>query len=89
MGSAEIASNDEEMVQDQKALCVHGYHVYKEICEAATSVTLVYVMEPGNSQDRNATAVEKRWESYWTFATNSVTIVHFFVKRGARKCSLC
>ena len=59
-GKCGIDSNDEVMVQDQKALCVRGYHVYKEICEAATSVTLVYVMEPGNSQDRNATTVEKR-----------------------------
>ena len=32
----------------QKALCVCGYHVYKDIWEVAVGETVVCVLEPGN-----------------------------------------
>ena len=54
-----MAMNNEATVWYQKALCEHGYHVYKEIAEAATGETLVYVAEPANSRDKNVLAVEK------------------------------
>ena len=39
-----MAVNDEAIVRYQKALCVCGYHVYKETREAATGKTLVCVV---------------------------------------------
>ena len=52
-----MAANYEAIVWYQKALCVHGYHVYKDTWEATTSETLVCMAEPGNSHHRNAIAV--------------------------------
>ena len=46
-------------MQNLKALCVCGYHVYKDIWEVAVGETGVCVLEPGNFHDRNAVAVEK------------------------------
>ena len=40
-------------------LCVRGYHVYKDICEAAVGEMLLYLREPWNSHNRYAVAVEK------------------------------
>ena len=34
MERAEIAKNNKAIVRYQKVLCLHGYHVYKEIWEA-------------------------------------------------------
>ena len=47
------------VTQYQKALCVCGYHVYKDILEEAVGETVVCLLEPGNFHDRNADAVEK------------------------------
>ena len=55
----EMAMNNKAIVRYQKALSVHGYHIYNEIWEAASDETLVCMTEPGNSDDRNAVAVEK------------------------------
>ena len=43
----------------QKALCVRGYHVCKDIWKVAVGGTVVCVLEPGNFHDRNVVAVEK------------------------------
>ena len=59
-----MAAND-KVWYHEKALCVHGYRVYKEIWEAATGEIFVCVAEPGNSYDRNGMAVEKRQKSDW------------------------
>ena len=42
---------------------MHGYHIYKDIWEAAVGETVVYMLEPGNFHDRNVVAVEKLEES--------------------------
>ena len=47
------------VTQYQKALCVCGHHVYKNIWEAAVGDTVVCVLEPGHFNNRNAVAVEK------------------------------
>ena len=33
--------------QNQKALCVHGHHIYKDILEAAVGETVLCVLESG------------------------------------------
>ena len=38
-----MAAKDEAIVRYQKALCERGYHVYKEIWEAASGRSLVRV----------------------------------------------
>ena len=43
----------------QKALCICGYHVHKDIWEAAVGETVMSMLEPSNFYDRNAVAVEK------------------------------
>ena len=42
-----ITMKDEAIMRYQKALCVCGYHVYKERGEIATGETLVCMVEPG------------------------------------------
>ena len=39
--------------------CIRGYHVYREIWEAATGEVLVCEREPRNARDRYAVAVKK------------------------------
>ena len=58
MERAKLATNDEAIIRYQKALCVHGYHVCKEIWEAVIGEFLVCMTEPGNSHHWNAMAVE-------------------------------
>ena len=41
------------------ACCVHGYHIYRHIWEAAVGETLICEREPTNHNDRNAVAVIK------------------------------
>ena len=59
MERAKMAINNEATLRYQKALCERGYHIYKEIGEAATGETLVCMAEPANSHNKNTVAVEK------------------------------
>ena len=43
----------------RRACCVHGYHVYCEIWEAAVGEVLVCEREPRNTVDRYAVAVKR------------------------------
>ena len=43
----------------QKALCVCGYHVYKDIWKLTVGETVVCVLEPVNFHGKNAVAVEE------------------------------
>ena len=43
----------------QKALCVCGYHVYKDIWKVAVGETVVCVLEPDNFYEKNTVVVEK------------------------------
>ena len=47
------------MEEYEIACCVCGYHVYREIWEAAVGETLVCEREPQNGKDRYAVAVKK------------------------------
>jgi len=42
-----------------KYCCIHGYHVYKEMWEAAAGEMLECVREPHNVQGRYAVTVKK------------------------------
>ena len=86
MKRAEMAANDEAIVQYQKALCVHRYNIYKEIWEAGTGEALVCMAEPRNSHDRNTVAVEKD-RKVIQHLQQSVAIVHSFSEERW-KCSL-
>ena len=47
-----------EVIFERKC-CIRGYHVYKEVCEAAVEESLVCEREPENASNRNAVAVKK------------------------------
>ena len=40
--------------------CIHSYHIYKDIWEAADGEELLYEREPRNDHDRYAVAVKKK-----------------------------
>ena len=46
------------MVAEYVKLCVHGYHTYHYVWEAAVGEALVCLRELQNSHDRHAVAVE-------------------------------
>ena len=64
--------------------CIRGYHVYKEIKEAAAGEALECVREPHNIQDRYAAAVKKKWEQYIIayFTTKVVNTISCTVTEG-------
>ena len=43
----------------ERACCVHEYHVYQKIWEAAVGEVLVCEREPRNTQNRYVVAVKK------------------------------
>ena len=43
----------------ERKCCIRGYHVYKEVWEAAVEESLVCKREPKNAFDRYAVAVKK------------------------------
>ena len=47
------------MEEFERVCCVRGYHVYKEIWEAATGEILICERELHNGRDRYAVAVKK------------------------------
>ena len=83
MQRAHMAGNDEAVEQYQWALCAWGYYVYKDIWEAVTGETLVWMTEPGNSNDRNVVAVEKDGRVIGHFP-RSVAIVRFLREEDTR-----
>ena len=61
------------VVKSGKKLYVHGYHIYKDMWEAAVGEMLICLKEPWNIQDKYTVAVRK----------NSTAIEH-----SAKKVSL-
>ena len=43
----------------KRKCCIRGYHVYKEVCEAAVEESLVCEREPKNTSDRYGVAVKE------------------------------
>ena len=46
----------------QKALCICGYHVYKDIWKVAVGETAVYVLEAGNFHDKKTPLLLRKME---------------------------
>ena len=65
------------MEEFERVCCVRGYHVYKEIWEAATGEILICERELHNGRDRYAEAVKK-----------SGTIIGYLPRKLTRVCSL-
>ena len=61
----------------KRTCCVHDYHVYKEIWEAAVGEILMCEREPRNTADRYAVAVKK-----------GRTIIGHLPRKVSRVCSL-
>ena len=47
------------MEEFQRPCCIRGYHIYKDVWEAAVGEVLVCVRELDNAADRYAVAVKK------------------------------
>ena len=60
-----------------RALCVRGYHVYREIWEAAVGEVLICEREPRNAKDGYAVAVKK-----------DGTVIGHLPRKVSRVCSL-
>ena len=61
----------------EKACSVRGYHVYREVWEAAVGEVLACEREPRNAEDKYAVAVKK-----------DGTIVGHLPRKVSRVCSL-
>ena len=55
--------HEDKMDEYGRALCVRGYHVYREIWEAAVAQVLICEREPRNGKDRYAVAVQKDYQA--------------------------
>ena len=73
-----------EDVEYQKTLCVHGYHIYERIWNAITSEGLVCVMDPSNSHNRYAVAVEKDGTIIGHSPRRVSRVSTLFLKKGSR-----
>lgn len=67
----------EKMEDYTRDLCVRGFHVYRDIWEAAEGEVLECGREPGNAKDRYAVAVKK-----------DGTVIGHLPKKVSRVCSL-
>ena len=65
------------MEELERVCCIRGYHVYKEIWEAATGEVLICERELHNSRDRYAVAVKRMG-----------TIIGHLPRKLSRVCSL-
>ena len=69
--------HEDKMDEYGRALCVRGYHVYREIWEAAVGQVLICEREPRNVKDRYAVAVQK-----------DGTVIGHLPRKVSRVCSL-
>ena len=69
--------SDLAMEETEKDCCIRGYHVYKDIWEAAVGESLTCERETNNPRDRYAVAVKK-----------SETVIGHLPRKVARLCSL-
>ena len=66
----------------ERACCVRGYHVYKEIWEAAVGEILVCEREPRNAADRYAVAVKKDGMIIGHLPRKVSRVCSLFLRRG-------
>ena len=62
--------------------CIWGYHVYKEIWEAAVGEELVCAREPHNSHDRYAVAVKREDVLIWHLPRKLSRLCSLFLRWG-------
>ena len=74
----------EEDVKYQKTLCVREYHIYKHIWNATMSERLECVMDPSNSHDRYAVAVEKDGMIIGHLPRKVSRVSTLFLKKGGK-----
>ena len=66
----------------ERACCVHGYHIYKEVWAAAVGEVLVCEREPKNAADRYAVSSKEEQLDYRTHTQKSVTRLLSFPTEG-------
>ena len=62
--------------------CVHGYHVYQQVWDAAIGETLTCKREPTNKRDRYAVAVTKDGTVIGHLSRKLSRICSLFLRRG-------
>ena len=67
----------EALKMESKVSCIRGYHVYKDIWDAAIGEVLVCEREPRNVEDRYAIAIKK-----------DETVIGHLPQNLSRVCSL-
>ena len=67
----------ENMEEFERPCCIRGYHIYKEIMDAAAGGALVCEREPQNGRDRYAVVVKKEG-----------TVIGHLPRHFSRVCSL-
>lgn len=72
----------EAVAQHQEALCIRGYHIYKDVWSAAVGETLACVLESKNSRDRNAVAVEREGITVGHLPLKVSRVCALFLRRG-------
>ena len=66
----------------ERVCCIHGYHIYKEIWEAATGEVLTCEREPLNPKDRYTVAVKKGGTVVGHLPRKISRICSLFLRRG-------
>ena len=74
----------EDDVEYEKKLCVRGYHVYKQIWNATIGEKLVCVIDPSNSHNNYAAAVEKDGTVIVHLPRKVSRVSTLFLERGVR-----
>ena len=76
--------SDPVMEETERDCCIRGYHVYKDIWEAAVGESLTCERETNNPRDRYAVAVKKEIRNRdWALTTQgSKTVLPLFASWG-------
>ena len=72
----------EKMEDYERDLCVRGFHVYRDIWEAAVGEVLDCEREPGNAKDRYAVAVKKNATVIGHLPKKISCVSSLFLRRG-------
>ena len=78
-----VAATMEELKRDA---CIRGYHIYKEVWEAADGEELPCEREPQNSKDRYAVAVKRKGIVVGHLPRKIARLCLLFLRRGGMIC---
>ena len=70
----------------ERECCIRGYHVYREIWEAAVGEVLTCEREAQNENDRYAVAVKKDGVVIGHLPRKVSRVCSLFIRRGGRLC---